>query len=88
MVSLPMTGHMPVIRTDFSDPAAWEAARAAILAPGAEAAMFAPDVELGRMFRTVADELHGIEANLTIAEHAGDRAPERTQRQGRQRAGR
>jgi hypothetical protein len=118
MVALPITGHTPVIRTDFSDPAAWAAARAAILAPGAEAAMFAPDVEFvddpgfsdytpaqilalvtgefagrhvclfiadettvssadwpvlvmdlrgekGRMFRAVADELHGIEANLS-----------------------
>jgi hypothetical protein len=119
MVSLPMTGHTPVIRTDFSSPAAWEAARAAILAPGAEAAMFTAQVhfvddpdfagytparilalvtdefadrhaclfiadettvntadwpalvmdlrgERGRMFRTVADEMYGIEANLSI----------------------
>jgi hypothetical protein len=119
MVSLPMTGHTPVIRTDFSGPASWEAARAAILAPGAEAALFTAHVEFvddpdlagytpaqilalvtdefadrhaclfiadettvssadwpvlvmdlrgekGRMFRAVADELHGIEANLSI----------------------
>lgn len=118
MVSLPMTGHTPVIRTDFSDPAAWEAARAAILAPGAEAALFTAYVEFvedpdfagytptqilalvsdefinrhvclfivdettvssvgwpvlvmdlrgeqGQMFRTVANELHGVEASLS-----------------------
>jgi hypothetical protein len=118
MTSLPMTGNTPVIRTDFSDPAAWEAVRAAILAPGAEAELFTAHVtfvddpdfagytpeqilalvndefagrhtclfiadettvssadwpvlvmdlrdEQGRTFRAVADELYGIEANLS-----------------------
>jgi hypothetical protein len=45
MVSLPVTEDTPVIRTDFTDPAAWEAARAAILAPGAQARLFAAHVE-------------------------------------------
>jgi hypothetical protein len=120
MAALPATGQTPVIRTDFSDSAGWEAARAAILAPGAEAALFAAHVdfvddpdfagytaaqildlvtddiaarhpclfivdtttlttadwpvlvlglrdEAGQLFRTVADELHGIEANLSVA---------------------
>jgi hypothetical protein len=119
MVSLPVTEHTPVIRTDFSEPAAWEAARAAIVAPGAEAALFAahvqfvdnPDLaghtpeqilalvtdelaschpflfivdtttvssadwpvlvmdlyeEKGRIFRAIADEVHSIEANLSM----------------------
>jgi Domain of unknown function (DUF6924) len=118
MVALQTADHTPVIRTGFSDPAAWAAVRAAILAPGAEAAMFAAQVTFvddpdlagytpaqilalvtdefagrhaclfiadettigsadwpvlvmdlrgnkGRTFRTVADELHGIEANLS-----------------------
>ncbi len=117
MVSLPNTENTPVIRTDFSAPTAWETARVAILAPGAEAALFTAHVEFiddpdladytpeqvlalvpdefahpclfivdtttlttadwpvlvmdlykdrGRTFRTVADELHGIEANLSV----------------------
>jgi hypothetical protein len=45
MVWLPVTEDTPVIRTDFSDPAAWEAVRAAIVAPGAEARLFAAHVE-------------------------------------------
>lgn len=45
MVSLPVTKDTPVVRTDFSDLTAWEAARAAILAPGAEAALFTAHVE-------------------------------------------
>jgi hypothetical protein len=45
MISLPVTEYTPVIRTDFSGPAAWEAARAAILAPGADGALFTAHVE-------------------------------------------
>jgi hypothetical protein len=118
MVTLPVTQDTPVIRTDRSDPAGWEAVRAAIVAPGAEAFLFAAHVEFvddpglagyspeqilalatdeftdrhsflfivdattvgsadwpvlvmdlytekGRTFRAVADEVHGIEANLS-----------------------
>jgi hypothetical protein len=36
MVSLPVTKQTPVIRTDFSSPAAWTEVRAAIAAPGDE----------------------------------------------------
>jgi uncharacterized protein DUF6924 len=117
MVALSVTQDTPVIRTDVSDPAAWAAVRAAIVAPGAEAALFAAHVEFiddpdlagyspeqilalvtdefagrhsflfivdattvgsadwpvlvlslgterGATFRTVADEVHGVEANL------------------------
>jgi hypothetical protein len=45
-VSLPVTGQAPVIRTDFSDPAAWAAVRAAILAPVGEAVQPAAYVDL------------------------------------------
>jgi hypothetical protein len=45
MVMLPTTEDTPVIRTDFSDQDAWEAARAAILAPGADGELFAAHVE-------------------------------------------
>jgi hypothetical protein len=120
MVTLPVTGDKAlVIRTDFADPAAWEAVREAILAPGAQARLFTANVEFvddpgfagctpaqilalvpdeftsrhaclfivdkatvssagwpvlvmdlavekGRMFRAVAEEVHGIEANLAV----------------------
>ena len=119
MVSLPVTENKTlVIRTDYSYPAGWDAAREAILAPGAEARLFTahvefvddPDlagctpaqilalatdeftsrnaclfivdqttvssvgwpvlvmdleVEKGRVFRAIADEVHYIEANLS-----------------------
>jgi hypothetical protein len=45
MISLPVTEHTPVILTDFSEPAAWNATRAAILAPGRDAALFTAHVE-------------------------------------------
>jgi hypothetical protein len=46
MVSLPQTGHNTlVIRTDFTDSAGWQAAREAILAPGAQARLFTAHVE-------------------------------------------
>jgi hypothetical protein len=45
MVTLPTTADSPVIRTDFSDQDAWEAARAAILAPAAYAKLLTAHVE-------------------------------------------
>lgn len=45
MVSLPDSEDLLVVRTDFSDPGGWEATRRAILAPGAEAQLYAAPVE-------------------------------------------
>jgi hypothetical protein len=45
MVMLPTTEDTPVIRTDFSDQAAWEAVCAAILASGDDGELFAAHVE-------------------------------------------
>ncbi len=45
MVTLPTTEDTPVIRTDFSSQEAWEAVRAAVLAPGDDGEMFTARVE-------------------------------------------
>jgi hypothetical protein len=45
MLTLLTSGDMPVIRTDFSDQGAWEAVRAAILAPGEDGEIFRAHVE-------------------------------------------
>jgi hypothetical protein len=44
MVMLPTAGATPVIRTDFTDDDAWEAVRAAILAPSRDGELFVSHV--------------------------------------------